>query len=72
MTDLDDALMEPLQPLPNPCGFTSPAPMDPDTSFNLTRYAAERGILVATLRSKLRKAGYRTPYTLADCEAILS
>jgi hypothetical protein len=66
---LDDGLMEPLEPLPFPCGFTPPAPAAP---FNLTRYAAERGILVATLRSKLRHAGYRTPYSLADVEALLA
>jgi hypothetical protein len=44
---------------------------DPDTSFNVSHYAKAHGILVTTLRSKLRKAGYRTPYSRDDCEAIL-
>jgi hypothetical protein len=65
------ALDDPLAPLSTPIGFTAPAPaMGPP--FNLTRYAAERGILVATLRSKLRKAGFRTPYTLGDVLSVLA
>jgi hypothetical protein len=66
------ALLDPLEPLPFPCGFTASAPVvvsshivldgaallrsRPESSFNLTRYAAERGILVKQLGKTLSPA----------------
>jgi hypothetical protein len=75
---LDDALLDPLEPLPNPCGFTPTAPapiMDPSTDpeivFNVGSYAAAHGVDARMLRRKLRAAGHKAPYALADVMAVL-
>ena len=70
------ALLDPLEPLPNPVGFTTPAraptgqSTDSDTPFSVEDYAAAKGISGPTLRKKLRAAGKRAPYTLADVMTV--
>ena len=65
------AKIEALQPLAAPSPTPEPTPAGEPEAFSAASYAAAHGLDGRELRKKLRAAGLKAPYSLADVEKVV-